>query len=152
MDLEKIRALASIMKEFDLSGLKIEEEDLKISLEKQQEMAFGTLPIQQTSFQQISGTNIPVGEAVSSQPENARGIEIKTPMVGVFYGAPSPESHPFVEVGSRVKRGDILCIIEAMKLMNEITSEYDGIIVELCVENGEVVEAGQPIFRMEIIE
>lgn len=152
MDLEKIRALASIMKEFDLSGLKIEEEDLKISLEKQQEAAFGTLPIQQTSFQQISGTNVPVGEAVSSQPEKARGIEIKTPMVGVFYGAPSPESHPFVEVGSRVKRGDILCIIEAMKLMNEITSEYDGIIVELCVENGEVVEAGQPIFRMEIIE
>lgn len=72
-----------------------------------------------------------------------------SPMVGVFYSAPSPQSKPFVEVGSRVKKGDVLCIVEAMKLMNEITAELDGEIVEVCAASGDVVEYGQTLFRIQ---
>ncbi|CDA61659.1 acetyl-CoA carboxylase biotin carboxyl carrier protein subunit [Clostridium sp. CAG:169] len=72
-----------------------------------------------------------------------------SPMVGVFYSAPSPQSKPFVEVGSRVKKGDVLCIVEAMKLMNEITAELDGEIVEVGAASGDVVEYGQTLFRIQ---
>ena len=68
--------------------------------------------------------------------------------MGVFYAAASPDGRPFVEVGDKVKKGDTLCIIEAMKLMNEIPAETDGIVEEICVENGQVVEFGQPLFRI----
>ena len=77
-----------------------------------------------------------------------RAREIKSPMVGVFYAAPSPDAKPFVEVGSRVKKGDVVCIVEAMKLMNEITAEFDGEVVDICVRNGEVVEFGQTLFKL----
>ncbi|HML49609.1 MAG TPA: acetyl-CoA carboxylase biotin carboxyl carrier protein, partial [Clostridia bacterium] len=74
--------------------------------------------------------------------------EVKSPMVGVFYAAPSPESPPFVKRGDRVKRGDVLCIIEAMKLLNEIAAEADGEIADICVENGQVVEYSQTLFKI----
>ena len=152
MDTGKIRELAQIMEEFGLTSLEMQEGDRIIQLEKKQEMVYGGLPPQIGMNPSFSESASPAGGQGVLRPEREKGIEVKTPMVGVFYGAPSPESDPFVTVGSRVKQGDVLCIIEAMKLMNEITSEFDGIITELCVENGEVVEAGQPIFRMEIEE
>ena len=70
-------------------------------------------------------------------------------MVGVFYSAPAPDSDPYVTVGSQVKKGDVLCLIEAMKLMNEVTAEKSGEICEICVENGQVVEYGQPLFMIK---
>ena len=78
-----------------------------------------------------------------------RAREIKSPMVGVFYSAPAPDAKPFVEVGSKVKTGDVVCIVEAMKLMNEIMAEQDGEILEICVENGQVVDYGCRLFRMK---
>ena len=69
-------------------------------------------------------------------------------MVGVFYTSPSPDTKPFVEIGQRVKKGDVVCIIEAMKLMNELTADQDGEVVDICVNNGEVVEYGQPLFKL----
>ena len=74
--------------------------------------------------------------------------EIKSPMVGVFYASPSPDAAPFVQVGSKVKKGDVVCIIEAMKLMNELTADMDGEVVDVCVNNGDVVEYGQPLFKL----
>ena len=74
--------------------------------------------------------------------------EIKSPLVGTFYSAPSPEAKPFVEVGAKVKKGDTLCIVEAMKLMNEITADKDCEIVDICVKNGEIVEYGQTLFKV----
>ncbi|MCI8612440.1 MAG: acetyl-CoA carboxylase biotin carboxyl carrier protein [Clostridia bacterium] len=74
--------------------------------------------------------------------------EIKSPMVGIFYAAPDPDSAPFVSKGDKVKKGDTLCLIEAMKLMNEVVAERDGEIVEVCVENGSLVEFGQVLFRI----
>ena len=70
-------------------------------------------------------------------------------MVGVFYSAPAPDSEPYVSVGSVVKKGDVLCLIEAMKLMNEVTAEKNGMITEICAENGQVVEYGQPLFMIK---
>ena len=75
--------------------------------------------------------------------------EIKAPMVGTFYRAPSPDAKPYVDVNESIKKGQVLCIIEAMKLMNEIESEYDGLMVEVLVENGQPVEYNQPLFRIE---
>lgn len=93
---------------------------------------------------------MPVQQAGVPAPPAATAIgeEIKSPMVGVFYTAASPEEAPFVSVGSRVKQGDVICIVEAMKLMNEIVAERDGEIVEICASNGEIVEYGQLLFRM----
>ncbi|MDP4119877.1 MAG: acetyl-CoA carboxylase biotin carboxyl carrier protein [Bacillota bacterium] len=93
----------------------------------------------------------PASEAVKAAPIAAApvgGIEIKAPMVGVFYLAPSPDSEPFVKVGKKVEKGEVVCIIEAMKLMNEITAETSGTIMEICCESGKIVEYGQVMFRM----
>ena len=81
-----------------------------------------------------------------STAAHADGKAVASPMVGVFYAAPSPDSDPYVSVGTRVKKGDVLCLIEAMKLMNEVTAEQSGELAEVCVENGQVVEFGQPLF------
>ena len=75
-------------------------------------------------------------------------IEVKSPLVGVFYAAPAPDAEPFVKVGDRVKKGDVLCIVEAMKLMNEITASHDGEVIDICIQNGSVVEYGQTLFKL----
>ncbi len=73
---------------------------------------------------------------------------VKAPMVGVFYAAPAPDKEPYVKVGSKIKKGDVLCIVEAMKLMNEVVSECDGEIVDICVSDGDMVEFGQTLFKI----
>ncbi|MBO4992308.1 MAG: acetyl-CoA carboxylase biotin carboxyl carrier protein, partial [Firmicutes bacterium] len=83
------------------------------------------------------------GEAAAA--EAPVGTPVKSPMVGVFYEAPSPEAEPFVQEGQEVKKGQVLCIIEAMKLMNEIAAEQDGVVTRVCVKNGDIVEFGQPL-------
>ncbi|MDP9349640.1 MAG: acetyl-CoA carboxylase biotin carboxyl carrier protein, partial [Gemmatimonadota bacterium] len=87
--------------------------------------------------------------AAPAAPARGNLVEIKSPMVGTFYRSPSPEAPPYVEVGTPVTRGQTLCILEAMKLMNELESEASGTIREICVENGEPVEYGQVLFRIE---
>lgn len=82
-------------------------------------------------------------------PAETEGKEIKSPMVGVFYAAASPDSEPYVQVGQAVKKGDTLCIIEAMKLMNEINAEESGVITEICAKNGDLVQFGQPLFKIK---
>ncbi len=89
---------------------------------------------------------------VQNQTEEKKEEEykiVKSPMVGTFYSKSSPKANPYVEVGSKVKKGDILCIVEAMKLMNEIESEFDGEVVEVCVKDGEMVDYGKPLFRIK---
>lgn len=87
--------------------------------------------------------------AAPAAPAETEGREIKSPMVGVFYSAASPDSDPYVQVGQSVKKGDTLCIIEAMKLMNEINAEESGVITEICVKNGDLVQFGQPLFKIK---
>jgi len=90
-----------------------------------------------------------VKDVHSEAPKGKPDKEIKSPMVGTYYSAPAPDADPYVEVGKTVKKGQVLCIIEAMKLMNEIESELSGKIVEILVENGQPVEYNQPLFRLE---
>jgi acetyl-CoA carboxylase biotin carboxyl carrier protein len=142
MNLRQVRALAQILKEHDLTALEVSTGEDKIRLERKADTAViqavpsvGTAP------------NVPAAQSAPVQKEkNYR--EIKSPMVGVFYAAPSPDAEPFVKEGSYVKKGDVLCIIEAMKLMNEVNAEQDGKIIEVCVENGQVVEYGQTLFKI----
>ena len=90
----------------------------------------------------------PVGAVVKTETKS-EGEPVESPMVGVFYSAPSPDSEPYVSVGSSVRKGDVLCLIEAMKLMNEVTAEKSGVITEICAENGQIVEYGQPLFMIK---
>ncbi len=128
---EEIRSYAGLMEELQLTGLEVEAEGVHFRLERQ------GAPV------------APVAVAQSGKSEAAGDlVEVTSPMVGVFYSAPAENAEPFVTTGSHVKKGDVLCIIEAMKLMNEITAECDGTIVEIGAGNNQVVDYGHVLFRM----
>ncbi len=142
MNIKQIRELAQIVRENDLSALEISENDSHIRIEcTRREAAAQAAPAPA-----VEAPATVVREAAAVDFNRVR--EIKSPMVGVFYASPSPEAKPFVEVGSKVKKGDVVCIIEAMKLMNELTADVDGEVVDICVNNGDVVEYGQPLFKL----
>ncbi len=140
MKLDEIKKLAKLLNEENLSVLEYDQGDIRIRLESKGQIAVAPQAIPQVQLA------LPPVEETSVDFNNAD--DIKAPMVGVFYQAPSPDEPPYVQVGSRVKKGDTLCIIEAMKLMNEITADRDGEIVDICVNNGEVVEYGQILFKI----
>ncbi|MCL2397685.1 MAG: acetyl-CoA carboxylase biotin carboxyl carrier protein [Defluviitaleaceae bacterium] len=144
MQIEKIRALAALMNETGLQELHLEEEGSKIALKRPQ-MGASTDIAAQSAMAQIASTTL---EAPAAPILDTSGTTVVSPMVGVFYSSPSSSEPPFVSVGKAVKAGDVLCIIEAMKLMNEITAETDGIITEIFPHNGQMVEYDQPLFKM----
>ena len=145
MKLDEIRSLAQIMRESDLTSLEVSEGDLKVKLEKKTPPPPPAVLIPRGDFPETAAK--PAAEpAAQKNEENFK--EIKSPMVGVFYAASSPEREPFVKVGSKVKKGDVVCIVEAMKLLNEINADQDGEVAEICAENGQVVEYGQTLFRL----
>ena len=149
MDIKQIRALAEIFAENGLTRLEVTEGEASVCMEKQTQPAVISAP-QETLAQGIVAS--PMAEIVSAPAAEPvdfnRVTEVKSPMVGVFYAAASPDAPPFVKRGDKVKRGDVLCIIEAMKLLNEITAEMDGEIADICVENGQVVEFSQTMFKI----
>ena len=147
MNLKEIRALAQIMGSAGLSVLEISEADVRIRMEKAATGRADCAPQQALSEAQPRPDRDETPAQEGAVDFN-RITEIKSPMVGVFYAAVTPDSAPFVTIGSRVKKGDVLCIIEAMKLMNEITAETDGEIVDICAENGQVVEYAQVLFKV----
>lgn len=132
-----IRKYAALMQELGLTGLEITEDNKVVRLER-------TVPaaVQETAV--IDVTN--ASAAVSAETDS---VSIKSPLVGVFYAAPAENAAPYVGIGDHVKKGQTLCIVEAMKLMNEITAEEDGVISEICVTNGQVVEFGTELFRIK---
>ena len=142
MEYEQIKQLIEDMGNSKLSSIDIEfPNGVKIKMEKKEE--------KQQNVPNIETKTIT--ETIKTEKTNENILEgniIKSPMVGTFYIKPSPNSKPYVEVGSNVKKGNILCIIEAMKLMNEIESEYEGQIAEIFVKDGEPVEYGKPLFRI----
>ena len=125
------------MSELGLTGLEVTENDRVVRLERN--------PAPQTA---APVQTVQVGD-VPQSAANEDFIEISSPMVGVFYAAPAEDADPYVQVGDRVKKGQTLCIVEAMKLMNEIVAETDGQIVEICAQNGQVVDFGCPLFRIK---
>ena len=137
MNESDIRKYANLMSELGLTGLEVTENDRVVRLERN--------PAPQTA---APVQTVQVGD-VPQSAANEDLIEISSPMVGVFYAAPAEDADPYVQVGDRVKKGQTLCIVEAMKLMNEIVAETDGQIVEICAQNGQVVEFGCPLFRIK---
>ena len=142
MDVKKIREYAEIMQEMDLTALEIKEEKVSIRLERGR----NEIPVMESAGIKGISDNVPV----AALAEKTLSVEesITSPMVGMFYVAPAENADPFVQVGDRVKAGDTVCIIEAMKLMNEIVADRDGEITEVLAANGTIVEFGQPLFRI----
>lgn len=141
MDVKKIESLARLMQETGLTGLELVEDGQQLRLERQVEVVAAPVAAAAVGAEALGVTH--------EAPQPAKeGTLVLSPTVGVFYSAPSPDARPFVEVGDQVKKGDTLCIIEAMKLMNEIPAELDGTVAEICVGNGQVVEFNQPLFRI----
>ncbi len=147
MELEKIQKLAELMNAQGLTRLTLKEQEQ--SLELCREPAAGTVYVPAPSVAPAAVPFMSPMAASAPAPSAVEGTAFPSPMVGVVYLAPSPDAAPYVSVGSKVKKGDVLCIIEAMKLMNEITAEQDGTVSEICVENAQVVEYGQPLFRLK---
>jgi acetyl-CoA carboxylase biotin carboxyl carrier protein len=109
-----------------------------------------SVPAAPAATQVASATNAPAEEPRAAEPAaKAQLLEVKSPMVGTFYAQPEPGAKPYVTVGTRISKGQVLCIIEAMKIMNEIESEFDGVVREICVQDGHPVEYGQVLFRID---
>ena len=149
MEYDKIKQLMEDMGKSNIEELEIEfPEGMKISMKKN----VAVVPAQQVVAQQ--STNIPVIQSIqTTQPVQEEPKEeykeIKSPMVGTFYSKQSPDKEAFVKVGDKVKKGQVVCIIEAMKLMNEIEAEFDGEVVEVCLNDGDAVEYGKPLFKLK---
>jgi len=153
MEIKEIRALIDLMKKNDLAVFKIEEGDFKITL-KTPEGAHGKTVVQGVSSQATALTNLPVTSTSSplleeQQPSILNFKEITSPMVGTFYTAASPEAPAFIEIGQKINPESVVCIIEAMKVMNEIKAEIAGTIVEIVAENGKPVQFGEVLFRVK---
>lgn len=159
MDLKQIKQIIDLMKRSELSEFEFEEEGFKIKIKR----GSGGLPVVTSIPQTAHPFPVATGEtpatavktAAVAQPANSGTDEagfgyVKSPMVGTFYRSPSPENPPFVENGAKVEEKTVVCIIEAMKIMNEIQSEIKGTVVEVLVENGQPVEYGQRLFKLKL--
>lgn len=147
MDLSELKGIISLMQKSDLSDLEIETQDLKLRLGRPGSGAIVNQTIAPPVNQISQAPQInekPVKETVEDDESN-----FKSPMVGTFYRKPSPDDAAFVQIGDQVNKGDVLCIIEAMKVMNEIQSDVSGEIVDIRAQDGDGVEYGQPLFKIK---
>lgn len=153
MDVKQISDLIDILSRSDVSTLKYEEESFKLTLMKEkpapQTIAVAPpAPAVQPPVQELAAVVPAAAPADQPAPPAEDLAEMATPFVGTYYAAPTPDAEPFVKVGSRVTKGQVMCIVEAMKLMNEIESEYTGEVVEILATNGQPVEFGEVLFRI----
>jgi acetyl-CoA carboxylase biotin carboxyl carrier protein len=159
MDLSDIERILELVRQHDLAEFELEREGLKLRVRKAGALpAFSANPVQPVPIMVPANAASPASAVVSNTPNATPAAEdvdesvelavVKSPIVGTFYRSPEPGAPPFVEVGQRVTKDQVLCIIEAMKLMNEITSEYDGEIVSAYVENGKPVQYGERLFAI----
>jgi len=161
MDLEKIEKVIELLRKHGVNQIEVEDGDFKVSVTAApsgggspffgqpmmpQMMGYQSAPV---SAPAQSSAPAPSAEAAGEKVLGAKQKLLRSPFVGTFYRSPSPENDAFVDVGTRVKKGDTLCIVEAMKLMNEIEAEFDGVIKEILVENQSPVEFDQPLFILE---
>ncbi len=159
MDLEKLKELIAILEESGLSELEIEEEGSRIRLQKPSVQAATysvappaySAPAMNPDLSDDAGT-ITASQATKDAIEDGGLVTIDAPMVGVFYASPSPEEEPFVKPGDDITVDQTICIVEAMKLMNEVTSKVRGQIVRVLVDNAEPVEFGQPLFAVRPVD
>ncbi|MDO5707808.1 MAG: acetyl-CoA carboxylase biotin carboxyl carrier protein [Andreesenia angusta] len=156
LELKDIKEIIELINKTDITKFEYEYDDMRIGIEKKELIANNSGKIEKLIQHEIlesdpnkfeknihNSVKVEAKEQIVSDDENI--YLVKSPIVGTFYDSPSPDSSPFVKIGDRVKKGDVLCIIEAMKIMNEIKAEYDGTIEELMLENEDIVEYNQPI-------
>ena len=149
IDIATLKEYIKVLEDSSLAVMELSDQTDTIRLEKNDMgkcTVLGTQPIAVTAENAVS---VPAPAAAAGPVSADSGRTINAPIVGVFYTAPSPDSAPYVAVGKRVRKGDTVCIIEAMKCMNEIQAETDGVIAEVLAVNGELVEYDQPLFRVE---
>lgn len=147
MEYEKIKQLMEDMGNSKLTSIDIDFPDgtkIKMKKEEKEVIKVADALIAQTK----ENTTLEVKEK-ETESKVEEGNIVKSPMVGTFYSKPSPDAEPYAQIGQRVKKGDVLCIIEAMKLMNEIEAEFDGEVIEILIKDGEAVEYGKPLFRIK---
>lgn len=146
MDLEQIESLLKLMAEYKVASFEVETETQRVKLD----MVASTPAVTYAAPPIAAAPAAPAAAAPAAAPAPAavEGEIIKSPMVGTFYQSAKPDAPPFVTVGSKVSKGSVLCILEAMKLMNELESEISGTVAEIMVENAQPVQFGQPLFRI----
>jgi acetyl-CoA carboxylase biotin carboxyl carrier protein len=145
MDLRKLKTLIDLVQQSGIAEIEITEGEEKVRISRGVPATHGNVTVAYPAPGSIPPT--PGGAAaVPAEPALTEGHIVKSPMVGTFYRSSAPDANPFVEVGQAVKTGDTVCIIEAMKLLNEIESDHEGVIKAILVENGQPVEYGQPLF------
>jgi len=155
LDLKDIKELIALMRRNELSEFEMEKEGFRIKLKKGGAPVISHAPLGYAPVAplppQVSAAPAAAAAAAAPAAGEPKGVgrEISSPMVGTFYSAPSPESEPYVEVGSEVTEDSVVCIIEAMKVMNEIKAETRGVVAEILVESGKPVQYGQPLFRLK---
>lgn len=151
MDLRKIKKLMELLEESGIAEIEVKEGEESIKLSRN--TSISSMPVQQVIQQPQPQIQATAQQPVKSDTQPSSPIEnrntVNSPMVGTFYASASPESKPFVTVGQTVKKGDTLCILEAMKMMNQVQAESDGKIIEILVNNAEPVEFDQPLFVIE---
>ncbi|MBN1917099.1 MAG: acetyl-CoA carboxylase biotin carboxyl carrier protein [Verrucomicrobia bacterium] len=143
MDLDEIRQILQLMEENGLAEFELERDGLRIALRK----AVAGVPVITAVPQAVAAAP---AQSAAEVKDEGKFAYVTSPMVGTFYVAPSPDSPPFVNIGDAVTKDTVVCILEAMKVMNEIKAEIEGTIVEVLVENAEPVEYGEPLFRVEV--
>jgi acetyl-CoA carboxylase biotin carboxyl carrier protein len=146
MNLKELKDLIALIQGTDINELEIERAGSRVKIKRREGVVKKEV---ETEKVKIEPSMKEVTKGVEDIPEKERVITVTSPIVGTFYRSSSPESKPFVEEGDGVKKGQVLCIIEAMKLMNEIESEVDGKVVKILIENGHPVEYGEPLFLIE---
>ena len=153
MDLRKLKTLIDLVSESNVSELEITEADGKVRIVKQSptQVVAMPAPVYASAPAPVPAAGAPAAAAPAAAPAAAEvaGTVVKSPMGGTFYRASNPGAKPLADVGTAVKKGQALCIIEAMKIMNEIESEFDGTITKVLAENGQAIEYGQPLFIIE---
>jgi acetyl-CoA carboxylase biotin carboxyl carrier protein len=148
MDLRKLKKLIDLVQESGISELEVTEGEEKVKIVKSGGAGVSTAYVAPPPLVAVGAPAVPT-PALAVAPEQIPGHMVKSPMVGTFYRSPSPGAKPFVEVGDTVKAGDTICIIEAMKLLNEIECDKDGVVKAILVENGQPVEYGEPLAVIE---
>ena len=149
MDLRKLKKLIDLVEESGIAELEITEGEEKVRITRHaagQNVVYASAPMQHMMAPQMMPAAAAPAVAAPVAPPEPEGHSVKSPMVGTFYRTPSPGAKPFVEVGQSVNAGDTLCIIEAMKLLNEIEADQGGVIKAILIENGQPVEYGEPLF------
>lgn len=150
MEIENLIRLIETVSASELTGLKYEEDGVKLHLTKKKgQVQVVAAPEISTGMEGAVAAIAAEAPVIAADSAPSGGKLVESPLVGTFYAAPAEDAAPFVAVGDTVKKGQTLAIVEAMKLMNEIESEFDGIVEEILVENGQAVEYGQPLFRIK---